>query len=56
MKKIIALSKCAAVFAFGFITNFSGALNTVVSIPGCYKELKRVCFTAGNSISGKWSG
>jgi len=55
MKKIIAFSKYAAVFALGFITNFSGALNNIASIPSSYKELKKVYFYNGNSISGKWS-
>ena len=55
MKKIIAFSKYAAVFVLGFITNFSGALNNIVSIPGSYKELKKVYFYSGNSMSGKWS-
>lgn len=55
MKKIIAFLKYAAVFAFGFITNFSGALDNIASIPNSYKELKKVYFYSGNSISGKWS-
>lgn len=55
MKKIIAFLKYAAVFAFGFITSFSGALDNIASIPNSYKELKKVYFYSGNSISGKWS-
>lgn len=55
MKKIIAFSKYAAAFALGFITNFSGVLDNIASIPSSYKELKKVYFYNGNSLTGKWS-
>lgn len=55
MKKIIAFSKYAGVFALGFITNFSGVLDSISSIPSSYKELKKVYFYNGGSLAGKWS-
>lgn len=55
MKKTIAFIKYAGAFALGFITNFSGVLDNISSIPGSYKELKKVYFYNGGSLAGKWS-
>lgn len=55
MSKLIALLKYLAVFFLGFITNFSGVLDSVSSIPSSYKELKKVYFYSGSTLAGKWS-
>lgn len=55
MNKFITFSKYAAAFLLGFITNFSGVLDNISSIPSSYKELKKVYFYSGSYLAGKWS-
>lgn len=55
MNKYITFSKYAAVYLLGFITNFSGVLDNISSIPSSYKELKKVYFYSGDHLAGKWS-
>jgi hypothetical protein len=55
LKKTISILKYIAIFILGFITNFSGVLDNISSIPSSYKELKKVYFYDGDYLSGKWS-
>jgi len=54
-KKIISALKYTAVFLLGFLTNFSGFLDNITSIPNSYKEFKKVYFYNSDLFKGKWS-
>ncbi|MEE2001408.1 hypothetical protein QWY20_08075 [Alkalimonas sp. MEB108] len=54
-KKIPSFLKYAAVFMLGFLTNFSGFLDNISSIPGSYKEFKKVYLYDGDLLAGNWS-
>lgn len=55
MAKIVNLLKYLAVFLLGFVTNFSGVLDSISSIPRSYKEFKRVYLYDGERLAGKWT-
>ncbi|RPB32590.1 hypothetical protein CYQ91_23540 [Vibrio diabolicus] len=54
-KKIISALKYTAVFLLGFLTNFSGFLDNITSIPNSYKEFKKVYFYNTDLYKGRWS-
>ncbi|WP_318457250.1 hypothetical protein [Photobacterium leiognathi] len=54
-KKIISILKYFSVFCLGFLTNFSGFLDNVTSIPNSYKEFKKVYLYDAELFSGNWS-
>ncbi|TOO50985.1 hypothetical protein CGH35_24435, partial [Vibrio parahaemolyticus] len=54
-KKIISALKYTVVFLLGFLTNFSGFLDNITSIPNSYKEFKKVYFYNSDLFKGKWS-
>ncbi|WP_341509381.1 hypothetical protein WAX88_15355 [Photobacterium damselae subsp. damselae] len=54
-KKIIPALKYVVVFILGFITNFSGLLNNITSIPSSYNEFKKVYLYNSDLLSGTWS-
>ncbi len=54
-KKIISALKYTTVFLLGFLTNFSGFLDNITSIPNSYKEFKKVYFYDTELFKGQWS-
>ncbi|WCE32086.1 hypothetical protein [Vibrio sp. SCSIO 43137] len=53
--KVISMLKYFAVFCLGFLTNFSGFLENVTSIPNSYKEFKKEYLYDTELLSGTWS-
>lgn len=54
-KNIISALKYFAVFCIGFLTNFSGFLNNITSIPNSYNDFKKEYLYDSELLSGKWS-
>ncbi|QGY30070.1 hypothetical protein [Pantoea cypripedii] len=55
MKKIATWCKYALIYSAGFLTSFSGALESLVKIPASYSELKKTYLYDTDFLSGHWS-
>ncbi|HGU6763963.1 TPA: hypothetical protein ACNADN_001358 [Klebsiella pneumoniae] len=54
MKKL-EWGKYALIYLAGFLTSFSGALDSLVKIPSSYKELKKTYIYDSEFLTGQWS-
>ncbi|PLN90527.1 hypothetical protein CWN73_06745, partial [Klebsiella quasipneumoniae] len=54
MKKL-EWGKYALFYLAGFLTSFSGALDSLVKIPSSYKELKKTYIYDSEFLTGQWS-
>lgn len=53
--KIATWCKYTLIYAAGFLTSFSGALESMVKIPATYSELKKTYLYDTDFLSGHWS-
>lgn len=54
MKKL-EWGKYALIYLAGFLTSFSGVLESLVKIPSSYKELKNTYIYDSEFLTGQWS-
>ena len=53
MKKL-EWGKYVLIYLAGFLTSFSGALDSLVKIPSSYKELKKTYIYDSEFLTGQW--